>query len=135
MRMSGEKIDIIRRGHAAFSEGDVVALKPTVAENVDWGTSAAFPGLEPVYRGSDALERWMEAVRSAWEWFEVTIDAVLADEDDFLVLRERLRGEGRESGAEVDMTIVAVYWFDDGKLARRRVFDSDAEALAAVGLA
>jgi ketosteroid isomerase-like protein len=135
MPMSGEKIDIIRSGYAAFSKGDVDALKPTVAENVDWGTSGAFPGLEPVYRGPDALERWMDAVLSAWEWFDVTIDAVLSDQDDFLVIRERLRGRGRESGAEVDMHLVSVYWFEGGRLAKRRVFDSEREALAAVGLA
>jgi len=60
---------------------------------------------------------------------------VLRDQDDFLVLRERLCGRGRESGAEVDMTIVSVYWFRDRQIAKRRVFDSEGEALAAVGLA
>lgn len=123
------KIDVMRTGHAAFSRGDLPAIARLMVDDVDWGTSAAFPGLEPVYRGPDALERWVDAVRSAWEWFEVTIDEVIRDEGDALVIAERLRGRGRESGAEVDMRIFAVYWFDGDKLARRRVFDSRAEAL------
>ena len=130
--MSREKIDIVRLGHAAFSNGDLTTLKPIVTADVDWGTSGAFPGLEHAYRGPDALDRWMDAVRSAWEWFEVTLDELIRDEGDYLVLKERLRGCGRESGAEVDMTIVAVYWFEDGRVAKRRVFDSAAEALTTV---
>ena len=129
------KVDVMRTGHAAFSRGDLPAIARLMVDEVDWGTSAAFPGLEPVYRGPDALERWVEAVRSAWEWFEVTIDEVIRDEGDVLVLAERLRGRGRESGAEVDMVILAVYWFEGDLLAKRRVFDSVAEALEASGIA
>jgi len=132
--MSQRKIDVVRFGHAAFSAGHLEAMRPTVAEDVDWGTSGAFPGLEPVYRGPDAMDRWMDAVRSAWEWFEVTIGEVIRDEADVLVITERLRGRGRESGAEVDMLLFTVYWFEDDRIVRRRVFDSEAEALVATGL-
>ena len=105
-----------------------------VAADVDWGTSGAFPGLEPVYRGPDAMDSWMDAVRSAWKSFEVTIDEVLIEADDVLVVRERLRGTGRESGAEVDMRIFSVYWFEGDRIARRRVYDGPEEALEAAEL-
>ena len=61
----------------------------------------------------------MDAVRSAWGWFEVTIDEVLREADDLLVVGERLRGRGRESGAEVDMCVYSVYWFEDDRIATR----------------
>jgi ketosteroid isomerase-like protein len=132
--MSQEKLEVVRRGHDAFSRGDLSPLRRIVADDVDWGTTGSFPGLEASYRGPDALETWMDAVRAAWEWFEVTIDDVLRDEGDVLVIRERLRGRGRESGAEVDMRIISVYWFDAGKVVKRRVFVNEPEALEAAAL-
>jgi ketosteroid isomerase-like protein len=131
--MSRENLETLRRGHEAFTRGDLPAIKAVVADDVDWGTSGAFPGLEPHYLGPDALERWMDAVRSAWESFEVAIDDVLLDDGDLLVVSERLRGRGRGSGAEVDMRIFAAYWFEAGKVVKRRVFDSEADALEAAG--
>jgi ketosteroid isomerase-like protein len=131
--MTPENLELVRRGHAAFTRGDLSPIRRIVAVDVDWGTTGSFPGLEASYRGSDALDAWMDAVRAAWEWFEVTVDDVLRDDGDVLVIRERLRGRGRESGAEVDMRITAVYWFEAGRIARRRVFDTEAEAVEAAG--
>ena len=132
--MSQENLEKLRRGHDGFTRGDPSPLRAIVADNVDWGTSASFPDLEPVYRGGEAIERWMDAVRSAWESFEVSIAGLLGDAADVLVVEERLRGRGRGSGAETEMRIFSVYWFDGGKVVRRRVFDSDREALEAAGL-
>ncbi len=50
-----------------------------------------------------------------------------------LVISERLRGRGRESRAEVDMRIFSVYWFEAGRIAKRRVFADETEARAAAG--
>ena len=128
------KVEILRSGHDGFSRGDPSAMAEVAAADVDWGTSGAFPGLDPVYRGPEAMERWMDAVRSAWGWFEVTIDEVLREADDLLVVGERLRGRGRESGAEVDMCVYSVYWFEDDRIAKRRVFDRAEDALEAAAL-
>jgi ketosteroid isomerase-like protein len=132
--MSQGNLERLRRGHEGFTRGDISSLRENVADDVDWGTTGAFPGLDESYLGPEALERWMEAVRSAWESFEVEIDEVVRDADDVLVITERLWGRGRGSGVETEMQIFSVYWFDEGQIVRRRVFDSREDALEAAGL-
>jgi ketosteroid isomerase-like protein len=77
---------------------------------------------------------WMDLIRSAWEEFEVTLDEVLYDGDDVVVVTELLRGRGRESGAEVEMRVFSAYWFENGTLRRREAFTERNAALAAAGL-
>ena len=118
---------------AEFNRGDLSWSKTAVADDVEWGTTGAFPGLEGVYRGPDAIEEWMETVRAEWEEFEVTLDEVLREEEDAIVVVERLWGRGQKSGAEAEMRVYSLYRFTaDGKVASREVFMSPEDALAAL---
>ena len=132
--MSEENVDKIRRGQEGFSRGDLAPIKDAVADDVEWGAVGAFPGVEEIYRGPGAMDRWMEAIRSAWEAFEASTDEVIRDTGDVVVLAERLRGRGRESGVEVEMLIFSTFWFREGKIVKRRAFTSRQEAIEAAGL-
>jgi ketosteroid isomerase-like protein len=100
---------------------------------VEWGATN-FPGIEGVYRGPDGMRRWMDTIRSAWDEFEVTLDEVLHDRGDVVVVGERVRGRGRGSGAEVEMRVFSMYWFEEGKVRKRSVFTERKAALEAAGL-
>jgi ketosteroid isomerase-like protein len=131
--VSERRLDTIRRGQQAFSRGDVSWARELVAEDVEWHPTGTFPGLEDVYRGPGALERWMEAIRAEWEEFEVSLGEVLREEGDAVVVVERLWGRGRESGAEAEMRIFSVYRFNaEGKITQRLAFTTADEALAAL---
>jgi ketosteroid isomerase-like protein len=131
--MSQQHLETIRRGQEFFSGGDLSWAKEVVADDVAWHPTGSFPGLEGVYRGPEALDRWMQAIRAEWEEFEVTLGEVLRDEGEDLVVVEHLRGRGRESGAEVEMNIFSVYRFNaDGKITQRLAFTTAEEALAAL---
>jgi ketosteroid isomerase-like protein len=126
-------VDTIRIGYEGFNRGDLRAAREILAEDVEWGTTGAFPGIEGVYRGPDALDEWMESLRAEWREFSVGLAEVLAETDDAVVLAERLWGRGRESGAEVEMRTYAVYRFNaEGKLTLREAFSTSDEALAAL---
>jgi ketosteroid isomerase-like protein len=129
----GRHVQTIREGQEGFTRGDLSWAKANVAEEVEWGTTANFPGLEGVYRGPDALQEWMETIRAEWEEFKVSTDQVLREEDDAIVIVERLWGRGRKSGAEAEMRIISLYRFTpEGKVAKREVFDTPEEAVAAL---
>ena len=80
------------------------------------------------------MDDWMESVRSSWERFDVSLDGVVRDLDDVVVVIERLTGRGRASSAEVEMRIFSVYWFEQSKIVKRRAFTTEDEALEAAGV-
>jgi ketosteroid isomerase-like protein len=127
-----EHVETVRRGQEGFNRADLAPVRGLVTDDVEWG--GAFPGVTSVYRGPDEMEVWMDAIREAWETFEVSLDEVVRDEGDVLVAAEGLRGRGRGSGIDVEMRIFSVYWFEAGKIAKRQPFTTREEALEAAGL-
>ena len=136
--MSEENLATLRRGYEVFTRGDPLVLAEVARElatpDIEWGATGTFPGVEGRYQGPEAMQDWMETIRSAWEEFEVTLDEVLHEGGDVVVVTERLRGRGRGSGAEVEMRIFSTYWFEGGKIRRRDAFIERQEALEAAGL-
>ena len=63
-----------------------------------------------------------------------TLEEVLHDADDRVVVRTVFRGQGGGSGVPVDQTVFHLVEFDDGLVVRARAwFDRD-QALVAAGL-
>jgi ketosteroid isomerase-like protein len=114
-----ERLELIRQGHAGFNRGDPDVVLELCTPDIEWVTTGSFPGMREVYKGPDAIRKWTETLRNAWTEFEVSVEEVIRDEDDQVVVVELLRGSGRESGAPVEMRIFTVYWFEDGKLRKR----------------
>jgi hypothetical protein len=81
----------------------------------------AFTGLEREYRGHEGLARWFKEVLEPWD-FSAVEERRLEEFGDSVVVQIRLQGRGRESGADVDMTVCNVFTFRDGKVVRRRLF-------------
>ena len=132
--MSRENIEVLRRAHAAFNGEDFEFLRGLSAADVEWGTTGAWPGIDSLYRGPDALVRWAKDIRSVWEVFEVGIDELVAEGDDRVLVVERLNGRGAGSGIEVEYQVFSAYWFADGRVRKRESFLDRRAALEAVGL-
>ena len=131
--MPEEHLKTLTEGHAAFNRGDRGWASFAATPDVEWETTGAFPGMNKVYRGPDAIGEWMDVLLVEWESFDVSLEEVLREEENTLVVVERLRGRGRESGAEAEMRVYAVYRFNaDGKIYSRKAFTSAEEALAAL---
>jgi ketosteroid isomerase-like protein len=132
--MSEETLANLRLAYEGFNRGDMSMTMELATPDVEWGATGAFPGVEGVYRGPEAIQEWMDLIRSEWEEFEVSLDEVLHDGDDVLVVAELLRGRGRGSGVEVEMRVFSAYWFEEGRVRRRAAFTERKAALEAAGL-
>jgi ketosteroid isomerase-like protein len=131
--MPRQHLDALERGYGAFNHGSLDEATDTFAEDIEWGTTGAWPGMREEYRGLKGVQEWADTVRGEWESFEVSLSEVLRDQEDAIAVAELLRGRGRESGAEAEMRVYAVYWFgDEGRLSKRRAFTTASEALAAL---
>jgi ketosteroid isomerase-like protein len=133
--MSQQNVDGVRRMMQAFNDGDVEAMVAECDPTVEW-EEQFIPGRDRVYLGHEGVRRWAEDVRGMEEELgslEGRIE-VVEETDDSLIAAVRLEGEGTSSGVRVDMHVYLVGTFREGKLVRRQVFPTHAEALEAVGL-
>jgi ketosteroid isomerase-like protein len=129
-----ESLAMLRRGYEAFNRGDMSEVAQLTTADVEWGATGTFPGVDGVYRGPGAMQEWVDLIRSEWEEFEVTLDEVLHDEDDLLVVCELLRGRGRSSHVDVEMRVFSLYRLDQGRVRKREAFTEREDALKTAGL-
>jgi ketosteroid isomerase-like protein len=132
--MSQENVEVVRRMLRAFNDGDVEAIVAECDPAVEW-EEQSIPGVEPLYRGHEGVRRWWAAaiLQEDLGSIEGRLEDV-READDTVIASVRFEGEGRSSGARVQMHVHLVLTFRDGKAVRRQVFMTRAEALEAVGL-
>jgi ketosteroid isomerase-like protein len=131
--MSQENVDVARRMLRAFNDGDVEALVAECHPTVEW-EEQFIPGIDPLYLGREGVRRWATAVRGEeLGSLEGRIER-LTDADDTVIASLRMEGEGTSSGVSVQMHVHLVVTFREGKVVRRQVFQTLAEALEAAGL-
>ena len=102
---------------------------------VEW-EEQPIPGVERLYRGHDGVRQWAAAVLGVREELgplQGRLEGV-KETDDTVIASVCFEGEGRRSGARVQMPVHLVLAFRDGKVVRRQVFQTLAEALEAVRL-
>jgi ketosteroid isomerase-like protein len=132
--MSQENVDVGRRMLQAFNDGDVEAIVAECDPAVEW-EEQFIPGADPVYRGHEGVRRWAAAVLDQEELDSLAgrLERV-KETGDTVIASVCFEGEGTGSGARVQMHVHLVVTFRDGKVVRRQVFLTLAEALEAVGL-
>jgi ketosteroid isomerase-like protein len=94
----------------------------------------AFTGLERTYHGHAGLAQWFQEVLEPWDFYEVE-GLRLEEVKDSVIAQIRLQGRGKESGAEVDMTVCNVFTFRDGRIVRRQLFFEWEDAVRAADIA
>jgi len=90
-------------------------------------------GIEGDYRGHDGIRRWWEDFAEFLPDFVIDVVTV-RDAAGLTLLHTRMRGHGRGSATPLDEPIWTAMEWRDGKCLWWASFDTEAEALEAVGL-
>lgn len=85
---------------------------------------------ETAYRGPDAACEWCSAVDATWAGLSVEIQETRSSVDLVLGLG-RIKGQGRESGAAIDVEAAAIARVRDGLITRLRTYTDRERALEA----
>jgi ketosteroid isomerase-like protein len=128
--MSQENVEIVRRAfeYETYGRGRRSEVEADFEPDVILKPFEELParGREHIL---DNIKRW----RSAWEDLQVTVEEVI-DAGDQVIVVARHRGQGRESGIDVDARFYEVYTLREGKISRIEEFIDRGQALEAAGL-
>jgi hypothetical protein len=128
--MSQENVELAYRAIEAFNRRDLDALLALMDDDVE--VASHFVVIEGGYHGHEGMRRWWQNLLNAFPDFMIEIVEV-RELGDVTVAALRIRGHGASSDAPFDAaTWQIVGW--RGKCIWWRMFDSQDEALEAVGL-
>jgi ketosteroid isomerase-like protein len=132
--MPDRLIDRMRAGLERFGQTGEV---PTgfLAPDFELHQSSSIIGTAGIFRGADAFRDSLAELDEAFEDMKFEPERVLEAPGGEIVALIHTHGRGRGSGVEADNHIAWVWTFRDGLATRLVIYEEQAEALAAVGLA
>jgi ketosteroid isomerase-like protein len=130
--MSQENVEVVRRAHGALARGDTEGFVREMTEDVE-GMSRVMAVEGVTYRGHDGMRRFVDEMQSVFPDFRSEI--VRAVEGDNVVVAElRFSGTGAGSGLATEGRTWQALILRDGRICSWRAYETEAEALEAVGL-
>jgi ketosteroid isomerase-like protein len=130
--MSQENVERAKQVLDAIAEFDFPRVIALTDPEVEWSSFFAL-GEAGVYRGHDAMRRYANDVKDAWEVLRPEIDGGL-EVGDVALLVGRLHYRGKGSGVETESRAGWVFKFRDGRVLIFRAFREPERAFEAVGL-
>jgi len=133
LAMSQENVEIVRRGYERFAASEQFVADIAGPEFVwDMSNFHGWPE-QQTYEGPEGAQSFLDDWTSAWDEWELQIDA-LHDAGDKVVVLVRQRGRSKAAGMPVEMSFAQVWTFRDGKQTRMDMYSDREEALEAAGL-
>lgn len=130
--MSQENIKLVRTLGGVFSRGRLESLRPFFDVDIEWHEDPSFPEAG-VYRGIEAFEEY--AGEFIAEFSEIHYEPrEIIDAGDDVVANMWIRGRGKTSGAEFELSAWWAITIRDQKVVRCFAYLDRDRALEAVGL-
>lgn len=116
---SEENAELVRRGYAAFSSGDMATLTELFAENAVWHVPGDSP-LSGPKEGRDAIFAFFgETMSLSGGTFKVTLDDVVGGDTHTVALHH---SHGERNGKVLDQKAANVFRIVDGKVVEVREY-------------
>ena len=132
--MSEDNVENLRRGTAAFNDGDVDAFLELFVPDAELRDLANAPDQSDVVRGRAAIREVLTLWTAAFDELRVDVGEYM-DRGDVVICAVHWLGQGSASGISVDTHQFDVYELREGRIVRATLgFQSKAEALEAAGL-
>lgn len=131
--MSQANIDALGPVYGEWGKGNFVPRFDVYADEMEWGWSDEFPGMEGVSPDHELASSRLRDWLSPWEEWRCEVEEYLTN-GDFVVALTRYTGRGKGSGAAVDSLGAHVWKLRDGQVVRLEIFSSRDRALAVAGL-
>jgi ketosteroid isomerase-like protein len=132
--MSQGNVEIVRLGYERLNAGDLEGFLQFCSPEFEFRDLPKVPG-SGVYVGHDGFRRWWAQMLDSFEEglrFE-TAEFIDAGGDRVVVVNHGV-GQGRGSGANVEMQFSTVSTLRNGKLVKHIAYNEHVEALEAAGL-
>jgi ketosteroid isomerase-like protein len=129
-----ENARVALKGAEALSDRDLEAMLEVAHPEIELVTHPGFVGQPPVYRGHEGMRHWLKALEP-WESFQVEVEELIDTSADTVVAVSHVTARGSGSGVDVEMRTFDVIEVVDGRIRRRRHYETREEALKAAGAA
>lgn len=127
---ANENADAIRRAIDAYNGGDLDGLVAIAHPDIEWEVAPEHPAAT-THRGIDAVREYHDDWRNTLHGLRIDLHSLAASGDSVVTVCG-LRGEGAESGADVEVEIAFLTTFRDGRAVRVEEFLDPDEAMRAL---
>jgi ketosteroid isomerase-like protein len=130
--MSQENVEIVKEFSRRFAEGGRVT-RQYFDPDIVWDTTASgMPGAG-IYEGVDGVRRFWRDWLEPWEDYEIEYSE-FSDQGDSVLCVFRQAATGKGSGIRSEIEFFALWYLEESKVVRFRLFDSREQAREAAGL-
>ncbi|MCU1365059.1 MAG: hypothetical protein JWN39_698 [Ilumatobacteraceae bacterium] len=118
---SSAPADVVRRQYIASANGDLEALRATLADDVEWTEMAGFP-LAGTYRTPHGVTTAvMEQLGKDWDGWIAHDDTYVVDGDNVVVLA-RYTATNKATGKHIDVRVAHHFIVRGGRIVRFEQF-------------
>ncbi|HEY8721251.1 nuclear transport factor 2 family protein [Pengzhenrongella sp.] len=121
LHTSASPADVVRRQYLASAHGDLVALRATLADDVEWTEMAGFP-LAGTYRTPDGVtSAVMERLGADWDGWTAHDDTYVVEGENVVVLA-RYTATNRATGRGINVRVAHHFVVRGGRIVRFEQF-------------
>jgi len=130
--MSRENVELVRRMYDAYARADFGLGLSFLDSEIEFSQPVQEPG-GGTYHGHEGVVQAFASWTAPWDDYRVDVEELI-DFGEHVLARTLHHGRGKGSGVEVEQRIFQVWTLRDGKVARARMYYTEAEAIEAVEL-